>query len=177
MRPDQLCNVMASMPDDAALSDQRKSLGGQPEHLEVLSKAIGDLAASRPPFAHEVMVRLADLRRRQGRIEEAERLFREAESHPMAAVGMAELSLDRNDPGEGHSCGRASAATPSAGKQDSAGRRTRARRKGQVPGARPLMSTGDVSWGARSDPATGPRRRGAELLNGIIGRIGGSQRG
>jgi hypothetical protein len=99
MRPDQLCNAMASMPADAALSDQRKSLGGQPEHLEVLSKAIGDLAASRPPFAHEVMVRLADLRRRQGRIEEAERLFREAESHPMAAVGMAELSLDRDDPG------------------------------------------------------------------------------
>ena len=90
---------MASMPADAALSDQRKSLGGQPEHLEVLSKAIGDLAASRPPFAHEVMVGLADLRRRQGRIEEAERLFREAESHPMAAVGMAELSLDRDDPG------------------------------------------------------------------------------
>src|SRR5215203_5914450 len=70
MRPDQLCNAMASMPADAALNDQRKSLGGQPEHLEVLSKAIGDLAASRPPFAHEVMVRLADLRRRQGRIEE-----------------------------------------------------------------------------------------------------------
>lgn len=65
----------------------------------MLSKAIGDLAASRPPFAHEVMVGLADLRRRQGRIEEAERLFREAESHPMAAVGMAELSLDRDDPG------------------------------------------------------------------------------
>jgi hypothetical protein len=79
------------MPADAALGDQRKSLG-VPEHLEVLSKAIGDLAASRPPFAHEVMVRLADLRRRQGRI-------REAESHPMAAVGMAELSLDRDDPG------------------------------------------------------------------------------
>ena len=77
---------MASMPADAGLSDQRKSLGGQPEHLEVLSNAIGDLAASRPPFAHEVMVRLADLRPRQGRIEEAERLFREAESHPMAAM-------------------------------------------------------------------------------------------
>ena len=68
MRPDELCNAMASMPADAALSDQRKSLGGQPEHLEVLSKAIGDLAATRPPFAHEVTVGLADLRRRQGRI-------------------------------------------------------------------------------------------------------------
>jgi hypothetical protein len=38
-------------------------------------------------------VRLAELRRRQGFLEEAERLFGEAESHPLAAVGMAELSL------------------------------------------------------------------------------------
>jgi LuxR family transcriptional regulator, maltose regulon positive regulatory protein len=73
--------------------------GSWSEADEVLSKAIGDLAATRPPFADEGLVRLADLRRRQGRIEEAERLFREAESHPMAAVGMAELSLDSGDPG------------------------------------------------------------------------------
>ena len=66
---------------------------------DVLSKAIAELAATRPPFAHEGLVRLADLRRRQGRVEEAERLFMEAGSHPMAAVGMAELSLDRDDPG------------------------------------------------------------------------------
>ena len=38
------------------------------------------------------------------------------------------------------------------------------------------MSTGDVSWGARPDPATGPRRRRAELLNGSIGGIGRAQR-
>jgi LuxR family transcriptional regulator, maltose regulon positive regulatory protein len=62
-------------------------------------EAIGDLAAIRPPFAQEGTVRLADLRRRQGRIEEAARLFTEAESHPMAALGLAELSLDRADPG------------------------------------------------------------------------------
>jgi ATP/maltotriose-dependent transcriptional regulator MalT len=64
----------------------------------VLSKAITELTAARPPFAHEGMVRLADLRRRQGRTEEAVRLFLAAEPHPMAAVGMAELSLDRGDP-------------------------------------------------------------------------------
>ena len=73
--------------------------GSWKEADDVLSKAIADLAATRPPFAHEGLVRLADLRRRQGRVEEAERLFMEAESHPMAAVGMAELSLDRDDPG------------------------------------------------------------------------------
>ena len=73
--------------------------GSWSEADAVLSKAISDLAATRPPFADEGLVRLADLRRRQGRTEEAERLFREAESHPMAAVGMAELSLDSGDPG------------------------------------------------------------------------------
>jgi LuxR family maltose regulon positive regulatory protein len=73
--------------------------GSWEEADEVLSKAIVDLAATRPPFAHEGIVRLAELRRRQGRIEEAERLFMEAESHPMAAVGMAEQSLDRDGPG------------------------------------------------------------------------------
>lgn len=66
---------------------------------EVLSAAIAELTACRPPFAPEGVVRLAELRRRQGRIEEAERLFRTAEPHPMAAVGMAELALDRDDPG------------------------------------------------------------------------------
>jgi len=65
---------------------------------EVLSKATSDLAATRPSWAPEGMVRLADLRRRQGRFEEAERLFVEAEAHPLAAVGMAELAVDRGDP-------------------------------------------------------------------------------
>jgi LuxR family maltose regulon positive regulatory protein len=73
--------------------------GSWKEADKLLSKAIDDLAATRPPFAYEGMVRLADLRRREGRVEDAERLFMEAESHPMAAVGIAELSLDRNDPG------------------------------------------------------------------------------
>ena len=106
--------------------------GSWKEADEVLSKAIVDLAATRPPFAHEGMVRLADLRRRQGRIEEAERLFAQAESHPMAAVGMAELSLDRDDPDGAIPVAERRAATASARQQDSAGRRARARRAGQV---------------------------------------------
>jgi LuxR family maltose regulon positive regulatory protein len=65
---------------------------------EVLAKATSDLAATRPSWAPEGSVRLADLRRRQGRFEEAERLFEEAGSHSLAAVGMAELALDRGDP-------------------------------------------------------------------------------
>jgi ATP/maltotriose-dependent transcriptional regulator MalT len=65
---------------------------------EVLLRAMANLAATRPSLAGDSVVRLADLRRRQGRFEEAERLFIEAESHPLATVGLAELALDRDDP-------------------------------------------------------------------------------
>jgi LuxR family transcriptional regulator, maltose regulon positive regulatory protein len=65
---------------------------------ELLLKATSDLAAARPAWAPEGIVRLADLRRRQGRFKEAEQLFSEAETHALAAVGMAELALDRGDP-------------------------------------------------------------------------------
>jgi LuxR family transcriptional regulator, maltose regulon positive regulatory protein len=72
--------------------------GSWGEADELLSAATSDLAAARPAWAPEGIVRLADLRRRQRRFEEAERLFAEAETHPLGAVGMAELALDRGDP-------------------------------------------------------------------------------
>jgi ATP/maltotriose-dependent transcriptional regulator MalT len=72
--------------------------GSWDEADELLSAATSDLAAARPAWAPEGIVRLADLRRRQGRFEEAERLFAEAETHPLGTVGMAELALDRGDP-------------------------------------------------------------------------------
>ena len=51
------------------------------------------LARSRPPWESEARVRLAELRRRQGRAEEAEALFQEVSWHPLAPLGLAELSL------------------------------------------------------------------------------------
>jgi LuxR family maltose regulon positive regulatory protein len=56
------------------------------------------LAASRPPMAAEAVVRLGELRRRQGRLEEAGELFEQVQEHPLALLGEAELSLDRDDP-------------------------------------------------------------------------------
>jgi LuxR family maltose regulon positive regulatory protein len=67
---------------------------------EVLVEARRSLAAIRPFWVPEATVRLADLRRRQGRFDEAERLFAEAEAHPLAVLGAAELSLDRGRPGD-----------------------------------------------------------------------------
>ena len=56
------------------------------------------LAATRPVWAPEATVRLADLRRRQGRLDEAERLFAESEPHLLAVLGQGELALDRGRP-------------------------------------------------------------------------------
>jgi DNA-binding NarL/FixJ family response regulator len=62
-----------------------------------LAAATATLAAVRPPLAVEGTVRLAELRRRQGRWEEAEALFEQAGSHPQALLGRAALAIDRGD--------------------------------------------------------------------------------
>ena len=60
--------------------------------------AAGDeLAASRPAMTPDAIVRLAELRRRQGRLTEAAALFDQAGSHGLAMLGRAELAFDRGD--------------------------------------------------------------------------------
>ena len=60
--------------------------------------AAGDeLAASRPAMTPDAIVRLAELRRRQGRLTEAASLFEQAGSHGLAVLGRAELAFDRGD--------------------------------------------------------------------------------
>lgn len=56
------------------------------------------LSEVRPPWAIEAWVRLGDLRRRQGRLDEAAELFEQAAGHPLAVLGAGELCLDRDDP-------------------------------------------------------------------------------
>jgi ATP/maltotriose-dependent transcriptional regulator MalT len=52
------------------------------------------LLEHRPLPIADGKVRLADLRHRQGRVEESAELFREVEWHPLAQLGLAELALD-----------------------------------------------------------------------------------
>jgi ATP/maltotriose-dependent transcriptional regulator MalT len=60
--------------------------------------AAGDeLAASRPAMTPDATVRLAELRRRQGRLTEAASLFDQAGAHGLALLGRAELAFDRGD--------------------------------------------------------------------------------
>src|SRR2546426_8875604 len=62
-----------------------------------LTAATEELAASRPAMTADGLVRLAELRRRQGRLVEAAALFEQAEPHPLASLGRAELAYDRGD--------------------------------------------------------------------------------
>ena len=45
----------------------------------------------------EGLARLGELRRRQGKLDEAMALFERAGSHPMASIGRASVAFDRGD--------------------------------------------------------------------------------
>jgi ATP/maltotriose-dependent transcriptional regulator MalT len=62
-----------------------------------LSSATSELAASRPAMTGEGLVRLGELRRRQGKLDDAMALFDRAGAHPLAALGRAMVALDRGD--------------------------------------------------------------------------------
>ena len=62
-----------------------------------LTAATSELAASRPAMTADGLVRLAELRRRQGRLVEAAEMFDQAESHSLALLGRAQLAFDRDD--------------------------------------------------------------------------------
>lgn len=62
-----------------------------------LELALSELPANRPSAVPGAQVRLAELRRRQGRIREAETLLESAASHPQALWVRAALALDAQD--------------------------------------------------------------------------------
>lgn len=71
--------------------------GAWREAEEQFARAAEDFAVSRPLAAAGSVVGLAELRRRQGRLREAEHLLEKVEGHPCATRGRAYLALDRGD--------------------------------------------------------------------------------
>ncbi len=63
-----------------------------------LRSAIADLSEARPVVLPAAYARLGELRRRQGRTEEAVGLFEQAGSHPLALLGGAWIDLERGNP-------------------------------------------------------------------------------
>ena len=70
--------------------------GRWPEAERSLGEAT-EIAAERPSWGGLAIVRLADLRRQQGRFAEAEDLVAQRPGNPLAPVVMAELALDLGD--------------------------------------------------------------------------------
>lgn len=71
--------------------------GAWREAEEQLARAAADFAASRPLAAAESVARLADLRRRQGRLDDADHLLDRVQGHPLATLAGAHLALDRGE--------------------------------------------------------------------------------
>ena len=72
-------------------------LGRWNEADRELTQATDDLVAERPTWSGLAIVRLADLRRRQGRVAEAQALLERAAGNTLTPVVMAEIALDRGD--------------------------------------------------------------------------------
>ena len=71
--------------------------GAWQEAEQELVSAAEELAASRPAMTGEGLVRLGELRRRQGKLDDAMTLFERAGAHPLASLGRASVVFDRGD--------------------------------------------------------------------------------
>ena len=72
--------------------------GSWEEAERELTSACDELAICRPAMTTDGLARLGELRRRQGRMDEAASLFERSGGHPIASLGRAALALDTGDP-------------------------------------------------------------------------------
>jgi LuxR family maltose regulon positive regulatory protein len=73
------------------------SRGRWQEAEEELVSVVAEMRTHHPGIEVDGVTRLADLRRRQGRLDEAEEMFAAAEFHPRGLLGVAAVTLERED--------------------------------------------------------------------------------
>jgi DNA-binding NarL/FixJ family response regulator len=78
--------------------------GDWSEAEEELEWASSELAALRPPLAGYARARFADLRRRQGRLEEARELLAQGGAHILVGLVRGAVALDEDDPATAIGC-------------------------------------------------------------------------
>ena len=95
------CSTWGFRPLSAVCRTQYASVcmwrGAWDEAEQELTTAADELAACRPAMTGEGLVRLGELRRRQGKLDEAMKLFERGGSHPLASLGRASVMFDRGD--------------------------------------------------------------------------------
>ncbi|HEX2127126.1 MAG TPA: LuxR C-terminal-related transcriptional regulator, partial [Thermoleophilaceae bacterium] len=109
-----------------------------------LEESAGRLAEIRPPVEAEATVRLADLRRRRGQLDQAAELFERVAEHPLALLGLGEVCLDRGEP---------------AGARDHAEQYLR-----EAPPRAGTLRAAGLELLARAETALGDRVKAAEAL-------------
>jgi tetratricopeptide (TPR) repeat protein len=72
--------------------------GAWEEAERELTNACDELALCRPGMTTEGLTRIGELRRRQGRLDEAAALFDRSGAHPIASLGRAAMALDQGEP-------------------------------------------------------------------------------
>jgi len=75
--------------------------GAWDEAESELTSACNELSVCRPGMTVDGLARLGELRRRQGRLDEAVTLFDRAAGHPISSLGRAALALDRGEVRDG----------------------------------------------------------------------------
>jgi ATP/maltotriose-dependent transcriptional regulator MalT len=72
--------------------------GAWEEAERELTSACDELAICRPGMTTDGLARLGELRRRQGRLDEAAALFERSGAHPIALLGRSAMALEQGDP-------------------------------------------------------------------------------
>jgi DNA-binding NarL/FixJ family response regulator len=139
-----------------------------------LEQAIRHLAGARPAMQEQPLVRLAELRRRQGRFEEAEALLERVDWHPHGRLVRAAIALDRGKAESAADLARRflEQASPSNKVDRALGGELLLRAElalGRSPSARTLEDIQELAASAGSEPL----RASARLAEGLIAAANG----
>jgi ATP/maltotriose-dependent transcriptional regulator MalT len=147
------------------------------EAEQELTASAESLAEIRPPHEAEATVRLAELRRRQGRLDEASELFEQVAEHPLALLGLGEVCLDRDEPAGARD--RAEQylreAPPRAGTLRAAGLELLVRAETALGRDEEAAAALEELEGVASAVSTNPLRAAASFATGIVAAAAGER--
>jgi ATP/maltotriose-dependent transcriptional regulator MalT len=139
-----------------------------------LELAIRHLAGARPAMQEQPLVRLAELRRRQGRLEEAEALLRRVDWHPEGELVRAAIALDRGKAGSAaNHARRFREQAPPSNKTDRAFGGELLLRAELALGRTPDARTVEDIKALAADIGTEPLRASARIAEGLVATASG----